>query len=127
MHSDNRPLSPHLQIYKLPLTALTSITHRITGAALLVGTLLLVYWLVAAASGPQAYATAQGVLGSFLGQLLLFLFTFALFYHMANGIRHLVWDTGRALTLEAARIGSLLVLAAAAVLTVAVWIVAYLA
>ena len=127
MHSDNRPLSPHLQIYKLPLTALTSITHRITGSALALGLVLVVYWLAAAATGPVAYAQAQAVLGSFLGQVVLFLFTFALFYHLANGIRHLVWDTGTALDLESARLGSYLVLGAAAVLTVVVWVFGYLA
>lgn len=127
MHSDNRPISPHLQIYKLPLTAITSITHRITGAALALGLVLVVYWLAAAATGPVAYRQAQAVLGSFLGQIILFLFTFALFYHLANGIRHLVWDTGAALDLESARLGSYLVLAAAAVLTVILWVFAYLA
>ena len=127
MHSDNRPLSPHLQIYKLPLTAITSITHRITGAALALGLVLVVYWLAAAATGPVAYGQAQAVLGSFLGQIILFVFTFSLFYHLANGIRHLVWDTGAALDLESARLGSYLVLAAAAALTVILWVFAYLA
>jgi succinate dehydrogenase / fumarate reductase cytochrome b subunit len=89
-----RPLSPHLQVYKPQISSVLSILHRITGVALSVGTLLLVYWLVAAASGPAAFAAAQGFVGSFLGRLLLFGWTFALFYHLLAGIRHLAWDMG---------------------------------
>jgi len=72
-----------------------SILHRITGVALVVGSFLLIYWLAALAIGPAAYATAGAVIGSLIGRLLLFGWTFALFYHLCNGIRHLVWDTGR--------------------------------
>ncbi|WP_446918197.1 succinate dehydrogenase, cytochrome b556 subunit, partial [Klebsiella pneumoniae] len=85
--------SPHLQIYRLPLTAITSITHRITGVLLTLGTVALVYWLVAAASGQEAYATAQAVLGNWFSLLIMFGWTFALFFHLCNGVRHLVWDT----------------------------------
>jgi succinate dehydrogenase / fumarate reductase cytochrome b subunit len=89
-----RPLSPHLQIYKPQLTTVLSIAHRATGIALGVGTLLLVWWLVAGATGPEAYARAQGFIGSWLGILLLVGWTFALFFHLCAGIRHLMWDTG---------------------------------
>src|SRR5215470_13862202 len=91
----SRPLSPHLQIYRWPITMALSIGHRATGLALSVGTLLLVWWLVALAMGPQAFALAQGFIGSWLGKLLLLGWSFSLFFHLANGIRHLVWDTGQ--------------------------------
>ena len=94
MSSENRPLSPHLQVYRPQLTSTLSILHRLTGIALAIGTLLLIYWLVAAASGPEAFAQAQGLIGSIIGRLLLLGWTFALFYHLCNGIRHLYWDAG---------------------------------
>lgn len=124
MDTDHRPLSPHLQIYDLPLTAKTSIAHRITGALLSLGTLVLVYWLVAAAAGPEAYATAQALIGSWLGQILVFLWTFAFFFHFCNGIRHLVWDVGYGFELETAQKAGVAIIVAAAVLTVVVWAVA---
>jgi succinate dehydrogenase / fumarate reductase, cytochrome b subunit len=89
-----RPLSPHLQIYRPVLTMMMSIAHRITGAALYVGTLLLAWYLVALAAGPEAFASAAAVLGSLPGKLVLFLFTWALFHHLLGGIRHFVWDIG---------------------------------
>lgn len=89
-----RPLSPHLFIYRPMLTMVMSIAHRITGGALYVGTLLLVWYLLAAASGGEAFATAAAFMGSFLGQLVLFGFTFALLHHFFGGIRHLIWDAG---------------------------------
>jgi len=90
-----RPLSPHLSIYKPMLTMMMSIFHRITGAALFFGTLLLTWWLLAAASGPTAYAKVQAFMGSIIGMLILFGYTWALIHHMLGGIRHLIWDTGR--------------------------------
>ena len=87
-----RPLSPHLQIYRPMLTMIMSIVHRITGAALYVGTLLLAWWLLAAASGPNAYATFQAVASSFIGRVVLLGYTWALIHHMLGGIRHLIWD-----------------------------------
>src|SRR5580700_1578534 len=89
-----RPLSPHLQIYRLTLTMAMSIVHRISGAALYVGSLLLAWWLLAAASGPNAYAIFQSVASSFIGRIVLFGYTWALMHHMLGGLRHLVWDTG---------------------------------
>jgi succinate dehydrogenase / fumarate reductase cytochrome b subunit len=94
MAPPDRPLSPHLQIYRPQITSVLSILHRLTGVALTLGTLLLTYWLVAAAYGPDAFANAQALLDSFLGQLILWGLTFALFYHLGNGIRHLAWDFG---------------------------------
>jgi succinate dehydrogenase / fumarate reductase, cytochrome b subunit len=118
-----RPLSPHLQIYRLTLTMLMSIVHRITGGALYVGTLLLAWWLIAAASGPNAYATFQSVASSFLGRIVLLGYTWALIHHMLGGVRHLIWDTGagfgpaeREWLARANLIGSV-------VLTIVLWIV----
>ncbi|NDW07431.1 succinate dehydrogenase, cytochrome b556 subunit [Jiella pacifica] len=95
-----RPLSPHLSIYRFSPTMAMSIIHRITGIALYVGTLLLVWWLVAAASGPDAFATASAVFGSFIGQLVLFGYTWALVHHMLGGLRHFAWDMGHAISKE---------------------------
>ena len=90
-----RPLSPHLTIYRPMLSTMMSIVHRITGAALYIGTLLLVWWLLAAASGPGAYAVFQSAAASFIGRIVLFGYTWALIHHMLGGMRHLIWDTGR--------------------------------
>jgi succinate dehydrogenase / fumarate reductase cytochrome b subunit len=120
-----RPLSPHLQIYRPMLTMVMSIVHRITGAALFFGTLLMLWWLIAIASGPAAYTTFQWVAGSIIGRLVMFGYTWALFHHMLGGIRHFIWDTGRGFgpaerewLARATLIGSI-------VLTVVTWIVAY--
>ena len=98
-----RPLSPHLQVYRLQWTMVLSFLHRITGVALGLGTVLLAWWLVAAASGPEAFATVQNVVGSIPGRFVLLGFTFSLFYHLSNGIRHLFWDLGIGFELKAAR------------------------
>src|ERR1700675_495611 len=90
-----RPLSPHLQVYKLMLTFVMSGFHRISGFALYFGMLLIAWWLVAAASGPNAYANVEWFMGSLIGRLVLFGYTWALLHHMLGGIRHLIWDTGR--------------------------------
>lgn len=116
-----RPLSPHLQIYRPQLTSMLSILHRATGLALSLGFLLFVYWLVAAAAGPQAYARAQGLLGSWFGLILLVGWSFAYFYHLANGVRHLVWDTGAWLTLPAVYRSGYAVVAIAFALTALGW------
>ena len=122
MSSANRPLSPHLQVYRPQLTSTLSILHRFTGVALAVGTLLLVYWLAAAASGPEAFATARGLIGSFIGRLFLFGWTFALFYHLCNGIRHLFWDAGYGFELDAVYKSGTAVVIASLVLTVLCWL-----
>ena len=90
-----RPLSPHLQTYRVTLTMALSIIHRATGIALYFGTLLLAWWLIAAASGPSAYANVQAFTGSVIGRLILFGYTWSVIHHMLGGIRHLIWDTGR--------------------------------
>jgi len=118
-----RPLSPHLQVYAFRLHMAMSISHRITGVALAVGTLLVVWWLAAAAAGPEAYATASGFLGSWFGQLLLFGWTVALWYHLFNGVRHLAWDAGKGFELTEVRASGIVVLAATAVFTVLTWVV----
>ena len=127
MSSGNRPLSPHLQIYRPQLTAVLSILHRLTGVALAPGTLLLVYWLVAAAAGPEAFATAQMLVGSIVGRLLLLGWTFALFYHLCNGIRHLVWDAGYGLELPDLYRSGWLVVFASGALTLGGWALGYAA
>jgi len=119
----NRPLSPHLQIYRPMLSMMMSIVHRITGAALYFGTLLLVWWLLAAASGPTAYSAFQSAAASFIGRIVLFGYTWALIHHMLGGIRYLIWDTGRGFgaaerewLLRANLVGSIL-------LTIILWVV----
>ena len=124
MKSADRPISPHLQVYRWQLTSVLSILHRAAGIVLSAGAILLVWWLVAAASGPDAYDGVANFLGSWIGLLLLFGWTAALFYHLCNGIRHLVWDTGQALDLKSTYLGGWLVLGGTAVLTVVSWIAA---
>jgi succinate dehydrogenase / fumarate reductase cytochrome b subunit len=121
----HRPLSPHLQVYRLPLTAVLSILHRITGVALAAGTLLLAWLLLAAAAGPEAYASAHGFVVSWVGQALLFGWTFALFLHFANGVRHLVWDSGYGFELPTVDRTAYAAIAVALGLTFAVWVAAY--
>ncbi|CAM4396572.1 succinate dehydrogenase, cytochrome b556 subunit [Palleronia rufa] len=96
----NRPLSPHLQIYRPQLNSITSILTRITGNALIVGSLLVTWWLVAAAAGPDAFAVADGVITSWFGDLVMVLSLWALWYHLLAGLRHLYWDTGRGFSLD---------------------------
>ncbi|GHD39240.1 succinate dehydrogenase, cytochrome b556 subunit [Thalassobaculum fulvum] len=124
MSADRRPLSPHLQIYKPQLTSVLSISHRITGIALAVGTLLLTWWLLAAAAGPDAFAAVQGFLGSWLGYLILFGFSYALMYHLCAGIRHLFWDAGYGFELETVYKSGWATVIASAVLTVIAWAIA---
>ena len=122
MRSADRPLSPHLQIYRWQLTSVLSILHRAAGLALSAGAVLLVWWLVAAASGPEAYDGVADFLGSRFGRLLLFGWTLSLFYHLCNGIRHLVWDTGHGLDLKSTYFGGWLVVGGTSVLTLIAWI-----
>lgn len=115
------PLSPHLQIYRPQLTSMMSILHRATGIALAVGTLVLLYWLVAAAQGMEAYETAQRCISSLPMQLLLVGWTFAFYYHLCNGVRHLLWDSGWGFELGTAYKTGYIVIAAALVMTVLSW------
>ena len=118
-----RPLSPHLQIYKPLLTMVMSIVHRITGAALYFGMLLLAWWLMAAASGPNAYANFEWFMGSLVGQLVLFGYTWALLHHMLGGLRHLVWDFGVGLGKEARNALAWGTAIGSGILTVLIWAV----
>jgi len=120
-----RPLSPHLQIYRLPLPALLSITHRMTGVVLSTGTILLALWLIALAQGPETFATAMMIISHPLGQIVLFGYSVALFYHMCNGIRHLNWDRGSGLEIEAVYRSGKITIAAAICLTAVLWSVIY--
>jgi len=120
---NQRPLSPHLGVYKFTYTMTLSILHRITGVASSVGFLVFAWWLMALASGPNSYETAMRYLSSPLGKLLLVGFTFSFVYHFCNGIRHMVWDTGRGLERAQARRSGWFVIVAALVLTaLLVWI-----
>jgi succinate dehydrogenase / fumarate reductase cytochrome b subunit len=127
MTTRTRPLSPHLQVYRLPLAAVLSISHRATGVFLTIGTLLLAYWLAAAAYGPDSYARAQAFIGSWFGILLLLGWSFSLFFHLSNGIRHLVWDAGFGFEKHQYRQSNLIVLGAAGVLTLIAWVAGFAA
>lgn len=118
-----RPLSPHLQVYRWYLTMALSIAHRATGIANSIALVALTWWLVALASGPDAFGTIQGLVDSWFGALLLFLYTPVLFYHMGNGARHLVWDVGYGFDPDVAFKSSIAVLVFAGVMTVLTWIV----
>jgi len=122
--ASNRPLSPHLQIYRPMLSMMMSIVHRITGAALYFGTALVVIWLVCAAAGPSAFAAVQSIYGSLLGQVVLFGYTWALIHHAIGGVRHLIWDVGRGFGPERELLYRLS-LGGSIVLTVVIWIVGY--
>ena len=125
MTHDDRPLSPDLQIYRPQLTSVLSITHRLTGVVLSVGSPLLVYWLIAAAAGPSAYTALHGFLASWLGLLLLLGWTFSLFFHLCNGIRHLFWDAGYGFDLQTIYASGWAVVAISIVLTLAAWIISF--
>jgi succinate dehydrogenase / fumarate reductase, cytochrome b subunit len=120
-----RPLSPHLQVYRLIPTMLMSIIHRITGAALYFGTLLVAAWVIAAASSPQVFEQVSAFYSSWFGRLILFGYTWALMHHMAGGVRHLIWDTGHSLEKETATKMAWATLAVSVTLTLLIWIVAY--
>ena len=123
-----RPLSPHLQVYDmLQLTSALSISSRITGSAWGLGLVLLVWWLVAAASGPSAFATAQWFMSSWLGLLVLFGMTGAAWYHTLNGVRHLAWDAGYGYDIPSTYRSGRIVLVGTAVMTVLTWVVALVA
>jgi succinate dehydrogenase / fumarate reductase cytochrome b subunit len=122
-----RPLSPHIQIYRWPLPMMMSIAHRVTGVGLYVGTLLVAWWLIAASSGPGSYARLSGFMNSWFGRLILFGYTWALLHHMLGGIRHLIWDTGRGFEQHEREWLSLATIVGSAGLTLLLWIVGYFA
>ncbi len=124
MTNHDRPLSPHISIYRWPVTMVSSILHRATGLAMSLGFIVFVAWLFDAASGPDAYATFLRLADSLIGKLFLIGWSFAFFYHLANGIRHIVWDTGRGFEKEQATASAWFVIVVAVVLTAALWGVA---
>ena len=122
----NRPLSPHLQIYKPILTMVMSILHRITGAALYFGTILLAWWLIAAAAGPAYFDFVNGIYGSFIGRLILFGFTWALVHHMLGGLRHFIWDMGAGFGKDAREWLAKATIIGSVVLTLVLWVIGYM-
>lgn len=122
----HRPKSPNIQIYRPQLTSVLSILNRITGILLSGCAVILVVWLIAAATGPQAYGVVQGVIASWAGQIILFGATFAFFLHLSGGIRHLVWDTVHGFELRSIYISGWVVVFASVVLTLAAWILGLL-
>lgn len=122
----NRPLSPHLQIYKPQITSVLSIFHRLTGVVLFFGTFLWIGWLFSLAMGPYAYAYAQEIMLHPLGLVALFLWSFVLFYHLLNGVRHLLWDMGIGLDMETVNKTGWMIIGGSVVLTVITWLQAIL-
>ncbi len=121
MVTDNRPLSPHLQVYRPQLTSVMSISHRISGILLSLGMVVVVLWVLALASGPEAFERINSLLATPIGLVAMLVWTFSLFYHLLNGIRHLLWDAGWLLDLRGAYASGWIVLVASVVMTAVVW------
>lgn len=121
MPMNERPLSPHLQIYKLELPMVLSGLHRISGIALSLGSLMLVAWIMSAVHSAEAFAGMSRFLGGFIGQFLLFGWSFSLIYHSVSGVRHLIWDTGRLLEIKQIHASGKIVLALSIALTLLAW------
>ena len=121
-----RPLSPHLTVWRWHVTMAASILHRITGVGLYLGALIVAWWAIALASGPEAYRQFMGLIGSPLGKFVLFGMTVSFFYHLASGIRHSIWDLGHGLTLKSANALAVASFAFAIAATAAVWVIAYM-
>lgn len=121
MSNQNRPLSPHLQVYRPQLTSILSISHRASGIVLCVGAVVLVAWLLALAAGPDAYARVGAVIGSLPGKVIMFVFTLALYFHFCNGIRHLIWDAGHGFELPVAYASGKAAVVASVLLTLFTW------
>lgn len=122
MNTPNRPQSPHFTIYRWPLSMTLSILHRMTGVALSMGLVALMLWLLAIATGVDAYAALQAQLQTVFGRLLLIGWSFAFFFHLSNGIRHLVWDAGYGFEKNQTRVSGILVITSTVVLTLAYWL-----
>lgn len=120
-----RPLSPFTTIFRWPVTMATSITHRVTGIGLAMGTVLLAWWLIAIASGPESYATVTSLAASWIGQIVLFGFAWSLAYHLLNGIRQLAWDMGYGFDVKTANQTSWLVIVLSVLLAAAAFALAY--
>jgi len=121
-----RPLSPHLQVYRMTLTMAMSIVHRITGGALYVGALLLAWWLIAASTNARVFSTISWFLASWMGQIILFGFTWALFHHLLGGIRHFLWDAAYGMDHPEREYLAQATLIGAIVLTIAVWAISFM-
>lgn len=124
MATRKRPLSPHLSVYKGQISSVVSVMQRVTGGGLAVGLGFFVYWLGAAAYGPDAYANAQWFLTTWFGYLCLFGFSVCMYFHLCNGVRHLVWDIGWGFEIRQVNVGGITVLAGTVVLTAITWAVA---
>jgi succinate dehydrogenase / fumarate reductase cytochrome b subunit len=122
----SRPLSPHLQVWRWHVTMATSILHRASGVALYAGAIGLAIWLIALATGPQAFAPIEAFLASIIGQLALYAFTVAISYHLANGLRHLVWDAGKGFQPKSANASGWFVIAFALAAPIGIWALANL-
>jgi len=122
-----RPLSPHLTVYRWPITMTMSILHRVTGGALYFGTLLVAWWLIAAATSEHYFDFVSWLYGSWFGRLVLLGYTWALMHHMLGGLRHLVWDTGAGLEKHTASKIGWATLAGSVVLTILIWVAGYAA
>jgi succinate dehydrogenase / fumarate reductase cytochrome b subunit len=118
-------MSPHLQVWRWHITMLTSILHRVTGVGLYLGGLIAAAWAISLAAGPESYATFKALLGSPLGKFVMLGMTLSVFYHLANGIRHLVWDFGYALDLKSANASAWAVFGFTLAATLATWAIAY--
>lgn len=119
-------MSPHLQVWRWHVTMLTSILHRVTGVGIYLGALILAAWAISLGAGPEAYAMFLGIMGSWLGKLVLLGMSASLFFHLGNGVRHLIWDFGHGLSKEDASSSSFAVLGFAIAATGAVWAIAYM-
>ena len=126
MSNNSRPLSPHLQIYKLQLTTILSILHRITGAGLGLGALLVTAWFLAALAGDEAFAQVMRFRDSLIGQLMLFCWVYAFVYHLLNGIRHLKWDAGYGLEIKSVYQSGYVVVAGSLIISTMIWGIACL-
>jgi len=119
-----RPLSPFVSVWRWHITMAASIAHRVTGVALYVAALIAAAWAISLASGPDAYAAFKAVMASPIGLVVMFGLTVSFFYHLANGVRHLVWDTGRGFDIKTANASAVLVIAFALAASIAIWVIA---
>ncbi len=125
MASGNRPLSPHLQVYRPQITSMLSILHRMTGVGLVGGALIFTYWISSATYGPEAFVRAQSILGSWFGRLVLLAVIFAFYFHLANGIRHLAWDAGWGYEMPTLRASGVVVLVFSTSMTILTFLAGY--
>lgn len=123
MKTSNRPLSPHIQVYKMPLSAKLSILHRLTGLALCAGAVVLVFWLFSLAYFSGTAVSIHALFSSVFGKIILMVWTFAFFYHFCNGIRHLFWDTGKGFEIEQVNRSGIIVIIVAIIMTAVTWVV----